>query len=145
MTKIKKGQKVTFICSSFLKDGTSLDDPEDNEPMTMTAGASNENQFAAAISKALIGMEPGKDKKVTLKPKDAFGEVNQSKVVKIPIADLPSGVTKGDVVSMETEEGSEDATVVSMTAKAATLDFNHPLAGHPIILQIKVLKVAKSN
>jgi peptidylprolyl isomerase len=141
MSKIIKGQEVTFRCVSSLVDGTLLDDPEDNEPLTMRAGFKNDNQFADSIGKALVGMVAGKSKKVTLKPEDAFGEVDEDLIVKVPIEQLPDGSLVGDVVFAETEDGEEEALVVKLGKKMATLDFNHPLAGKDIVLEIEIISV----
>jgi FKBP-type peptidyl-prolyl cis-trans isomerase 2 len=51
---------------------------------------------------------------------------------------LPPGAKQGDVVQNDL---GEFATVAAVGDLAAVLDYNHPLAGKPLVVQIKILKV----
>jgi FKBP-type peptidyl-prolyl cis-trans isomerase 2 len=51
---------------------------------------------------------------------------------------LPFGAKTGDV--LENDSG-DLATVAEVSDATAVLDYNHPLAGKPLVVQLKVLKV----
>ena len=51
---------------------------------------------------------------------------------------LPPGVKEGDVVQNDL---GDFATVAEVSDTTAVLDYNHPLAGKPLVVQLKILKV----
>ena len=56
----------------------------------------------------------------------------------IPKTDLPTDAQAGDVV--QNEEGSY-ATVARVSGSEVVLDYNHPLAGRPLAVQLRIVKV----
>jgi FKBP-type peptidyl-prolyl cis-trans isomerase 2 len=56
----------------------------------------------------------------------------------VPKTLLPPGVKEGDVVQNDL---GHFATVAEISDRMAVLDYNHPLAGKPLVVQVKILKV----
>jgi FKBP-type peptidyl-prolyl cis-trans isomerase 2 len=56
----------------------------------------------------------------------------------IPKTLLPFGTKEGDIVKNDV---GDLATVAEVSDTSAVLDYNHPLAGKPLIVQLKILKV----
>ena len=81
-------------------------------------------------------MKRGEEKKVEL-PRDVFGPHDDRKMVNVPKSVVPSGTKEGDLL----ENNGEMATVAEVSETRAVLDFNHPLAGKPVVVQVKILKV----
>jgi FKBP-type peptidyl-prolyl cis-trans isomerase 2 len=95
-------------------------------------------QLIPGLEQALVGLHAGEKKRVELDPDHAFGQYDTSKKTTVPRAQLPQTVTAGDIAT--TPEG-RPFTVVSLADDSAVIDFNHPLAGKQIVLDVVVLKV----
>jgi len=140
MAKIIAGQKVKFRCKSFLEDGTSLDDPEDNEPMELEAGIKKGDPFAVAISNGMIGMKIGESKDIVLKAVDAFGKFDKTKVVTLSKKNIESGVEVGSVLEMPSPDGELiEGEVKSITGDKVVVDFNHSLVDQKLVLKLDIL------
>jgi FKBP-type peptidyl-prolyl cis-trans isomerase 2 len=60
------------------------------------------------------------------------------KTLKLPKKLLPFGTKAGDILR---NDAGELATVAEVSDTLAVLDYNHPLAGKPLVVQLKILKV----
>ena len=85
-----------------------------------------------------MGMKPGEEKQVELNPEENFGPHDEGKQLIISKTLLPPGAKQGDIVQNLL---GELATVAAVGDIAAVLDYNHPLAGKPLVVQLKILKV----
>jgi FKBP-type peptidyl-prolyl cis-trans isomerase 2 len=83
-------------------------------------------------------MKPGEEKRVELSPEEGFGTHDDGKKMNVPPTELPPGVEKGDVVQNDL---GHFATVAEVSGIMAVLGYNHPLAGNPLVVQVKILKV----
>ena len=63
---------------------------------------------------------------------------NRFKKLNVPRNVLPPGAKEGDVLQ---NSNGDLATVEHVTGTMAVLDYNHPLAGKPLMVRLKVLKV----
>ncbi len=96
------------------------------------------HEIFPALEREVVGMKPGEEKKVTLSPEEAFGPHDDRKTLKIPKQLLPLGTKAGDVLR---NDAGELATVAEVADTLAVLDYNHPLAGKPLVVKLKILKV----
>ena len=83
-------------------------------------------------------MKPGEEKKVELSPEEGIGSHDDGKKVNVSKAQLPPGVEAVDVLKNDL---GGFATVAEVSDTTALLDYNHPLAGKPLVVQLKILKV----
>jgi FKBP-type peptidyl-prolyl cis-trans isomerase SlyD len=96
------------------------------------------------IEAALNGLEAGAQTKVTVAPADGFGERDPLLVKVEPRSRLPEGAVVGSVLQGPAAEDGRPGLVFRVTAltdQEATLDGNHPLAGHTVELRLAVLDV----
>ena len=96
------------------------------------------HEIFPALEREVVGMKPGEEKKVELSSRESFGPHDDGKKLTIPKTLLPLGAKAGDVLQ---NERGELATVAEVGDVMAVLDYNHPLAGKPLVVQIKILKV----
>jgi len=85
-------------------------------------------------------MKPGEEKQVELNPKQGFGTHDEGKKISVPKTLLPPGVEEVDVVQNDL---SHFATVAEVSDRMAVLDYNHPLAGKPLVVKLKIFKVKR--
>jgi FKBP-type peptidyl-prolyl cis-trans isomerase 2 len=83
-------------------------------------------------------MRPGEEKKVELSSEEGFGLHDDKKKLNIPKILLPFGTKAGDVLRNDV---GELVTVAEVADTTAVLDYNHPLAGKPLVVQLRILKV----
>ena len=96
------------------------------------------HEIFRALERKVAGMRAGEEKQVELTAQEAFGSRDERKKMTIPKTDLPTDVQAGDVV--QNEEGSF-ATVAAVSGSEAVLDYNHPLAGRPLVVHFRIVKV----
>jgi len=97
-----------------------------------------EHEIFPALEQVIVGMKPQEEKKVELSPAEGFGFHDDKKKMTVPKTLLPPEAREGDV--FQNPKG-DLATVEHVTDTMAVLDYNHPLAGKPLNVRLKVLKV----
>jgi FKBP-type peptidyl-prolyl cis-trans isomerase 2 len=129
---IEEGSKVTLEMTISVPNDHLIIPPHTSE---YVHGA---KQLIPGLEQALIGLHAGEKKRVELDADHAFGQYDASKKSTIPRAQLPQTIIAGEIAT--TPEG-RPFTVVSLADDSAVIDFNHPLAGKQIVLDVVVLKV----
>ena len=91
------------------------------------------------LEEAIIGMKVGETKTVTLEPKDAYGEWNQSLVFNFSKEVIGGEPTKGQRVSYQNVQG----IITDIINNTVYVDFNNPLAGQTLIYEITLTGIWK--
>jgi FKBP-type peptidyl-prolyl cis-trans isomerase SlyD len=137
---IEKGSTVQLEYT--LKDdaGTVLDSNKGQSPLTYTQG---EQQIMPGLEKQLVGLHAGEEKKVVLKPEEAYGPVDPSAQTEVPKNLLPpEALTVGARLLARNATGEQrPVTVKEIKDQTVILDLNHPLAGKTLVFDLKVLGV----
>jgi len=129
---IEEGSTVTLQMTITLPKDHVMIPPHTSE---YTHGA---KQLLPGLEQALAGLHSGDTKRVELDTDHAFGQYDAGKKMTVPRAQLPQTIARGDMAT--TAEG-RPFTVVSLSDDSAVVDFNHPLAGKDIVLDVVVLNV----
>ena len=141
---IKNGDKIKVDYEGTLEDGSMFDSSshgDHSHPLEFEVG---KGFVIKGFDEAVVGMEVGEEKKFTLKPEQAYGEVNKDATQKIPRDKLPKDKEPevGMMLGMSTPDGKQmPAKIVGITSDEITLDLNHPLAGKDLTFKIKILEV----
>jgi FKBP-type peptidyl-prolyl cis-trans isomerase SlyD len=108
-------------------------------PESLVVGA----QLMAALETQLVGLRAGQEKKVVLKPDEAFGPIDPSAQTEVPKEVLPpESLVVGAHLMARTATGEERPVVVKeVKDKTVVVDLNHPLAGKTLVFEIKVLGI----
>jgi FKBP-type peptidyl-prolyl cis-trans isomerase 2 len=96
------------------------------------------HQLLPALEREVTGMKTGEEKKVELSAEEGFGPYDVKKQKTVPKSDLPAGTKEGEVLK---DHAGQSATVSQLSDSSAVMDYNHPLAGRPLVVQLKILKV----
>ena len=103
-------------------------------------------QIVAGLEQAMEGHVAGDSFEVTVTPDSGYGERDESKIMEVPVDQLPEGVSPGDMVRAQLPNGGiMPLTVVSLDAPNAVLDANHPLAGETLIFEVTVQEVQQAT
>lgn len=125
-----------------LKDDTGavLDTNKGGSPITYTQG---DQQIIPALERQLTGLHAGDEKKVVLKPEEAYGTVDPSAQTEVAKELLPQdalGVGK-HLMARDASGEERPVTIKEVKDKTVVLDLNHPLAGKTLSFDIKVVGV----
>ena len=147
MNPVQPGSFLTLHYRLSGPDGQQLIDTFADKPATLTLGA---GELAPAIEARLIGLEEGTHTRFELAPGEAFGERNPELLQRVKrslmreLGDPDEQYNLGDVVQFPTPDGhgTYAGAVMQVADDGAVLfDFNHPLAGQPVSLEVKVIGV----
>ena len=122
-------------------DGREFESTLNAQPMRIQLG---KGEIMPAIENGIVGMEQGDKKTLNLSSADAFGERDDDFVYDIPRADIPDEVTlePGAMLSARSDEGEEVRMIVlSVDDEKVTVDGNHPLAGHDLIIDLELVGI----
>src|SRR5689334_24707095 len=141
---IQAGSMVAFDYTLTDESGNVIDTSKGKEPMHYVHG---KGQIIPGLEKELDGMSVGSEKKVTVKPEDAYGQVNPQAFQEVPKDKLPPEALKvGTVLSARGPEGqSVPVRVHEIKENTVVMDFNHPLAGKTLFFDVKVTEVKPAN
>ena len=139
--EILADSQVTLHFSISLEDGTEALSTFDEEPITITMG---DGSFQPGMEIALYGLKEGDEQTLELAPETAYGYPDQQLVHQMPLSDFDKNIQPevGQVIAFTMPDG-EDAPGMIMEIEdgKVTVDFNHPLAGHDLKFQVKILKI----
>ena len=141
MSQAAAGKTVRFHYTGSLADGTVFDSSTERDPLEVTLGA---GQIIPGVDRALTGMAPGDDKKVTLPAEEAYGPHREELIHEVGRERLSPEmkVDVGDRLEGTDASGRRlQLTVVDVTDQAVKLDANHPLAGEDLTFELKLVEV----
>lgn len=139
---VKEGDKIKVHYTGSLEDGTVFDSSEGKEPIEFEAG---KGMVIKGFDSAVIGMEKGDEKEVTIKPDEAYGTSNDQLFQKVPKDQFPKDqeIKPGMMMLLKAPDGRQiPAKVASIDGEEVTIDLNHPLAGKTLKFKIKVEEIA---
>ncbi len=142
MVQAKTGDTVSIHYNGFLDDGTLFGSSRGEKPVKFTVG---EGKMIRGLENAVIGMEKGDKRSLTIPPEDAFGLYSEKLVTTVNKSSIPSDV-KPEVGKTLIFRGGGDQNVRAMvkdvTEKEITIDANHSLAGKELTIEIELLEIA---
>ncbi len=139
--KAAKGRKVAVHYRGTLDGGEEFDSSAEREPLEFVVGSGD---LIPGFEKAVVGMEPGQEKTVTLEPEDAYGPYEDELVVEGPRNSFPDGeIRLGQSFTVHLRDGQEAVgRVVRVEGDTVAMDFNHPLAGQRLTFHLRVVSVS---
>ena len=147
MKSIQPNARVVLEYTLRDEKGAVLDssDAEDGEPIVYVHGY---GMLVPGLEAALVGLEQGASKDVTVEPAEGFGDRDEELVMEIDKTDFPDpkNVVMGDEVVAESPDGDEvPMRVVEVKDDTVVVDANHPLAGVTLRYSVKVTEVAQAT
>lgn len=141
MYKAQEGDTVTVTFQGVLDDGSVFDASDEDTPLIFLLGA---NEVLPGLELAVLGMQVGDQKTVTVPPEQGYGIRQNRFIEKVDIEALPEGIelNVGGQLEVSAEDGSIfRLVIVQRDAQTVTLDANHPLAGRSLTLQIELVSI----
>lgn len=142
MAQAKAGDKVRVHYTGTLEGGAVFSSTyEENEPFEFTIG---ERHMLPSFEKAVIGMEEGEKRTVSIPPELAYGAHKKEFVFTMDKASVPPNLELklGKRLQVRLDGGTTVvATIQAITDNSVILDANDPLAGKTLVFQIELLKI----
>lgn len=143
--------KVNFI--GRLEDGTVVDSSEDCEcedcecegdetgPLAFTIG---EEEVIPGLEQAVVGMQPGDTKTLTIAAEEAYGLFDEDLVMEVPRNEFPDDIFPevGQTLELTGDDGESFlVTVTEVSDETVILDANHPLAGKDLTYELELVEI----
>lgn len=141
MAPAKLGDTVRVHYTGTLSDGAVFDTSKDMDPLEFTLG---EEMVIPGFENAVLGMNVGESRTVTIAPEDGYGMPDDELVMVVERSEMPPEINPevGMILKATTEEGDETHIVITdIDGTSVTLDGNHPLAGQDLTFEIELLEI----
>ena len=145
MKKVELGDHVIIEYKGMLENGEIVESSKDNGPCKLEVGGGS---MPPNFENALIGMQEGEEKTITLQPNEAFGHHDKKLLHTVNRSvfgenNFPKpGMVLGMTVDKDGQKQKIPALVTAINGEEVTIDFNHPLAGKAITYKF-IVKMVK--
>jgi len=147
MKQVEKKDTVTITLAGSLDNETIFETIDKSDPLTFTLG---EEGIPKPIQRILIGMQIGEMRKVRVEPEQGdYGIRRGDLLQEIPLTQFSDKIEPkvGLILSMDVASGGAThkvpATIVEIKSDSIMIDYNHPLAGHPLNYAITLIDIIK--
>ena len=145
---IESGSFLTLHYRMAGPDGANIINTFGGKPATLSLGT---GQLSPVIEQKMLGLPEGTLATFELHAGEAFGERNADLIQWVArkllneLGDPHEAYSVGDVVQFPTPDGkgqyAGSVVQVGGIGDAVQFDFNHPLAGHPVVFEVEVIGV----
>ena len=143
--KIGKDTVVTLNYELRLNEDDDTVDSSTDGSFLFLFGHGN---IIPGLEAALVGLEAGAKKSVTVQPQEGYGVRDESKIIGMPRSSLPKDfvVEVGIPLELEDDKGhSFQVWIAGVEGDDVVLDGNHPLAGEVLNFSVNVLGVRSAS
>lgn len=137
---VKTGDRIAVHYTGWLENGEKFDSSAGQDTFKFEVGA---GMVIRGFDEAVVGMEIGEKKKVTISPEEAYGPKSDKNIFDVDKNMFPEGaqIVKGAVFEMHSGHGEIiPVTIIDVREKEVILDANHPLAGQTLIFEIELIE-----
>ncbi len=141
--KIEKNATVELTYVLKDSEGNILEDKKDQ----ITKYIHGINMMPKPVEDALQNKEAGAAVSVTVEPKDAYGEADESLIMDVPISNFQTDqeIKVGDIFETSDPEGNPFLIkIIEINGDQAKIDANHPFAGKTVTFELEVKNVLET-
>jgi len=128
------------------EDGEVIADSKEDGNLEFIQG---HGHVFSVLEGAIEHMRIGQELELSMLPADTYGEYDEEAVEVIPLTAFPDNVeiTEGLEIELYDEDsGAEfEAIVVAVADDGVTVDMNHPLAGEPLSMWLRVADIREAT
>lgn len=138
--KISKNTIASIEYTLRDDEGEIIDSSEGDSPLEVLVG---QGQLIPGLEKALMGLEAGKELKISVNPEEAYGDYNPGLEVVVPMSQIKTDdeIEEGVHFQVDTPDGTLIYEVQKIEGDQVTMNGNHPLAGQVLHFEVKVVSV----
>ena len=142
---VAEGAFLTLHYRLSADDGRDIVSTFADNPATLQLGA---GQLSPSLEAKLLGLPEGAQRVFELAPGEAFGPRNADLVQRVSMATLrqhsseDANYAVGDLVDFSAPGGGRFAgMLLELGEDDALFDFNHPLAGRSVTLEVNIIGI----
>jgi FKBP-type peptidyl-prolyl cis-trans isomerase 2 len=138
---VQRGSLVSVDYEVLLDSGEQIDSSAVNGPLRLRVG---EWEVLPGLGEKLVGLQPGDERLIRLLPSEGFGDWDPNAVLTIERSLIlgDASLEDGTTLQIETRSGaSAVCRVYKVEGDRLALDFNHPYAGEPLTVFVRVVEV----
>jgi len=139
---VQAGDTIKVDYTGTFEDGNKFDSSLDRgEPLEFVVGA---GQMIKGFDAAVVGMNLNEEKNISLAPKDAYGEKDESRIQQVPKQNL----LDADIVpeaGMTLFANGQEVLITAVDENTVTIDFNSKMAGKTLNFWLKVVGITKKQ
>lgn len=138
---VQWGSLVWLDYDLILDSGEQIDSSEVNGPLRFRVG---DWRALRGLPEKLVGLREGDERLIRLSPAEAFGEWDLDAILTLPANRLVGDKPLEDGMAVEAELpfcAKAKCRVYRLPGGQVALDFNHPFAGQPLTLFVRVRRV----
>lgn len=141
---VEKDKAVSFHYTLKNADGEQMESSRDKDPMSYLHGANN---IIPGLEKAMEGRSVNDEFSVTVEPEEAYGVRNEKNVQRLPMKRLKGigKVSVGQVLTLQTNNGPVQVTVLKVGRFNIDVDGNHPLAGKQLTFDVEITDIRDAS
>jgi peptidylprolyl isomerase len=138
MNQAQQGDIVRIHFTGRLENGAVFGSSENDEPIPLALGS---ERMIAGLDRALLGMQVGEKKTVTIPAEEGFGPRRPELQQQVPRTALPENVKVGDRLPARLGQSPVYVWVRALDEDTAVVDGNHPLAGQTLTFDIEIVAI----
>jgi peptidylprolyl isomerase len=141
MTEAKAGDKVKVHFTGYLEDGAVFGSTMNEEPFEFVIGEKN---MLPGFENAVIGMQKGETKTISLAPEEAYGSHKKELVHIMDKSSFPPEINLeiGKKLSVRIQDGKQTVVAIKDIAEDhIVIDENDPLAGKTLTFKIELVEI----
>jgi peptidylprolyl isomerase len=136
---ITQGSTVEVHYTGKLTNDEVFDSSEGKEPLKFEVGS---GQIIPGFENAILGKNVGDKVTVSIDPTQAYGDVREDLLVKVPFDKMPGDVEVGQTLQADSGQGQPVMVVVEQVNEDhVVINGNHPLAGKELVFDIEIVSV----
>ncbi len=144
MSKIQDGTKVSICYVGKLDNGEIFKTVDETNPLTFTIGNS---EAPPTLESTIKDMAVGEQRRVSVPPEESYGVRQKALLQTLPRDSFGKDINPkpGMILSLKVNKDNQEhkvpATVMEVEGDTVTVDYNHPLAGHTLTYELKLLSI----
>ncbi len=149
MQQAKLGDCITVDYDGYLENGDIFESTKESGELKFTLGTAS---VMMAFEEGMIGATIGETRDIMIPPEDSYGAHQEELVQEVDrsvFGEHESKLQLGLVLHLTMEKDGKDqkipATVVGLSEKTITVDYNHPLAGQTLTYKVTLKTITKGK
>ncbi|MEZ5451181.1 MAG: FKBP-type peptidyl-prolyl cis-trans isomerase [Thiolinea sp.] len=129
----------------LLANGTLIETHEQADGDLLQLGR---GEIHGNLESLLPGLQAGEQTRFLISADQAFGLRDPAAVQEMPLDsfDANQPPQPGQIISFSLPSGQETpGHILAVQAETVTVDFNHPLAGHNLVLEVEIMAILDSK
>ncbi len=142
MANAQEGSKVKIHFKGILENGEIFADSHGQDPLEFTVGG---GELLPDLEQAVIGMEQGETKDITIAPDGAYGPRREELIVDVDKSEFPEHISPAVGEKLQIQTSNQENILVEVKEvdeESVTLDANHPLAGETLYFNVEMVEIA---